>query len=353
MEEIGTTGPMICGEEQVADYLRVNLFSVWANGSTGLLWWCNHDQNLLNSFPYTVQIMERELGLLTNKNEPKPALVEMKKFADFMQKNPIHLPKAREDGVCLLTRNQDHWSVSYMTYILAKSLGLNLKFSYACEGELPDSNLYIMPSVNGWVYMYKNTFEALQQKVYDGADLYISYGNAHIQDFEEFVGLKVIDSSICGQKLSVEMDGKVCSFHQPSVRTLVPTTATVLYADSNGNPFITVNKYGKGRVFFVAAPVENNLADIPNCFDGTVEKIYETVLKDHIDALPVSLQAKDVVFTLHPDADGAYLVAINHSDAAKPLNLDLKGNYEIESVVYGDAETIKPYDACVFKLKSL
>lgn len=353
VEEIGTTGPMICGDEQAAAYLRLNLFSVWANGSTGLLWWCNHDQNLLNSFPYTIQIMERELGLLTSKNEPKPALIEMKKFADFLESNPINLPKAREDGVCLLTRAQDHWSVSYMTHILAKSIGLNLKFSYVCEGELPDANLYIMPSVNSWVYMYKNTFEALQQKVFNGADLYISYGNAHIQDFEEFVGLKVIDSCICNQKLSVEMDGKVCSFHQPAVRRFTPTSATVLYADSNGNPFLTVNQYGKGRVFFVAAPIESELAEIHNGFDGTAERIYETIFKDHIDALPLGLQAKDVVFTLHPTSDGTYLVAINHSGSEKPLNLDLKGNYEIENVLYGDEETIKPYDACILKLKSL
>ncbi len=352
-EEIGTMGPMVCSDEKAADFLRLNLFSLWANGSTGVMWWCNHDQNLLNSFPYTVNMIERELGLMNNKNEPKPALFEMKKFSDFLEKSKINLPKALENGVCLLTKGQDHWGVAYMTYALAKSVGLNLKFSYAHEQELPASNLYLMPSISGLVHMHKKTFEELMQRVSNGADLYISAANAYLQGFEEITGLKVIDSCISGQNTKVEMDGKEQSFYQPVLRRFALTTANVLEMDSSGNPFITVNQYGKGRVFFVAAPVESNLINAHNGFDGKAEKIYQTIFKDHIRTTPVSLDAEDVVFTLHPEDNGAYLVAINHSDSEKPLNLNLKGNYEIESVVYGDEKKIKPYDSCIFKLKSL
>ena len=38
-EEIGTMGPMICSDKLSADFLRVNLFSLWANGSEGAMWW--------------------------------------------------------------------------------------------------------------------------------------------------------------------------------------------------------------------------------------------------------------------------------------------------------------------------
>jgi hypothetical protein len=177
---------MICSDEKAADFLRLNMFSLWANGASGVMWWCNHDQNLLNSFPYTVNMIERELGLIDNKNKPKPALAEMKKFSDFLEKNEFTLPKAREHGVCLLTKGQDHWGVAYMTYALAKSTGLNLKFSYTHEQELPPSNLYLMPSVEGMALMHKKTFDELLEKVSNGADLYVSVGNAFLEGFEEF-----------------------------------------------------------------------------------------------------------------------------------------------------------------------
>lgn len=352
-EEIGTMGPMVCSDEKAADFLRLNMFSLWANGASGVMWWCNHDQNLLNSFPYTIQAIERELGLINNKNEPKPALTQMKKFADFLEKSKINLPKAQENGVCLLTKEQDHWGVAYMTYALAKSVGLNLKFSYAYEQELPPSNLYLMPSVRGMKSMHKNTFNQLKQKVFEGADLYISLGDAFLEGFEEFIGLKVIDSCIYGKNDAAIIDGEEFPFYSPLSRKYVATTATVLATDSNNNPFITVNKYGNGNVYFIDAPIEGNLTQIHNGFDGNIEKIYKMIFKKHIDNLPVSVDAEKVVYTIHHGKTYSYLVAINHSETKKMLNLNLKEHYEIDHVIYGDQHQIMPYDACIFKLKAL
>lgn len=352
-EEIGTMGPMVCSDEKAAGFLCLNMFSLWANGASGVMWWCNHDQNLLNSFPYTIQAIERELGLINNKNEPKPALTQMKKFADFLEKSKINLPKAQENGVCLLTKKQDHWGVAYMTYALAKSVGLNLKFSYAYEQELPPSNLYLMPSVRGMKSMHKNTFNQLKQKVFEGADLYISLGDAFLEGFEEFIGLKVIDSCIYGKNDAAIIDGEEFPFYSPLSRKYVATTATVLATDSNNNPFITVNKYGNGNVYFIDAPIEGNLTQIHNGFDGNIEKIYKMIFKKHIDNLPVSVDAEKVVYTIHHGKTYSYLVAINHSETKKMLNLNLKEHYEIDHVIYGDQHQIMPYDACIFKLKAL
>ena len=352
-EEIGTMGPMVCSDEKAADFLRLNMFSLWANGASGVMWWCNHDQNLLNSFPYTIQAIERELGLINNKNEPKPALTQMKKFADFLEKSKINLPKAQENGVCLLTKEQDHWGVAYMTYALAKSVGLNLKFSYDYGKELPPSKLYLMPSVNGKSSLRKNTLNQLKQKVFEGADLYISLGDAFLEGFEEFIGLKVIDSCIYGKNDAAIIDGEEFPFYSPSSRKYVATTATVLATDSNNNPFITVNKYGNGNVYFIDAPIEGNLTQIHNGFDGNIEKIYKMIFKKHIDDLPVSVDAEKVVYTIHHGKTYSYLVAINHSETKKTLTLNLKENYEIEHVIYGDQHQIMPYDACIFKLKAL
>lgn len=350
-EEIGTMGPMVCSDENAANFMRLNLFSLWANGAGGVMWWCNHDQNELKTFPYSVNMIEQELGLVDKNETPKPVLKEIKKFSEFLKENNIDLPKAKEDGVCLLAKGIDHWGVSYMTYILAKEIGLNLKFSYTYEQELPDSNLYIMPSIAGMGHMHKDTYENLKQKVFEGADLYISSGNAYLEGFEEFVGLKVTDSCICGQNCTVTMADENFTFYRPMIRGYVPTTAKVLAKTDSGNPFISVNRYGKGRVFFVDAPIENNLIKAHNGFNGKTVKIYESIFAQHIDKLDVKVEDREIALTYHPDEDGGFLVAVNHSKNRKMLDIKLKKGLETDRVIYGNQEFIEPFDACVIKLK--
>ena len=82
------------------------------------------------------------------------------------------LPPARRDAVCLLTWSQDQVGVGYMTYVLAKQAGLTLRFA-SWDQELPDSKTYFLPSVSGGV-MSKRAYEAVKQKVWDGATLYLS-----------------------------------------------------------------------------------------------------------------------------------------------------------------------------------
>ena len=352
-EEIGTMGPLVCSEENAANFIRLNLFSLWANGSTGVFWWCNHDFDQIDNYPYSIQMLERELGLLTSKNEPKPAIGEFKKFREFLEQNEIELPKAQEHGVCLLTKGQDHWGIAYMTYILAKTLGLNLKFSYIQEQAIPDSKLYFLPSVAGMVPMPKKAFEELLQRVNNGADLYISVDNGSLTGFETFAGLKVTDSYSFSEKNTVDINGKTISVNRTNVKKYESTTADVLAYDDRGNPFITVNHHGKGKVYFIAAPIEANLIGTHNAFNGDIYELYRKIFHVHTDALPVEINAREVVFTVHPENDGAYFVAINHSDAEKELHLDLKGNYEVERVIYGNAQTINPFDACILKLKSI
>lgn len=307
--------------------------------------------DMLTTHPYTVNMVERELGLIDNTNTPKPTLCEMKKFAEFLANNDIKLPAAQEQGVCLLTKGQDHWAIAYMTYILSRQCGLNFKFADAFSGKLPESNLYLMPSVNGIAVMHKETFDELKQRIFDGADLYMSLGSAHLEGFENLVGLKVIDSYICGQGNKAIIDDKEIPIYRSTVRKYEPTTAEVIANDKNGNPFITVNKYGKGRVFFVDSPIEACLVGNHNAVHENTEKIYQTIFKDHIDALPAKVADNDIAVTYHPEKDGGYIVAINHSAKEKALNISLCNNLKIEKVIYGDIEIIKPYDACILKIK--
>ena len=93
-EEIGTMGPMICSDERSGDFLRLNMFSLWANGASGVMWWCANDQEHLESYPYSDQMVERELGMLDKNHRPKPVLDEMKRFGELLDSLGFELPRA-------------------------------------------------------------------------------------------------------------------------------------------------------------------------------------------------------------------------------------------------------------------
>ncbi|MBQ9922703.1 MAG: cellulase family glycosylhydrolase, partial [Clostridia bacterium] len=109
VEEIGNLGPMMCDDEVAASFLKVNMFSNWAHGSPGVLWWCANDQNMLETPPYCWNMCEVELGMIDSKRNPKPVLREMKSFSDWVNNLDFELPPAAEDAVCLLTMGQDNW----------------------------------------------------------------------------------------------------------------------------------------------------------------------------------------------------------------------------------------------------
>lgn len=346
-EEIGTMGPMVCREEKAADFLRVNMLSLWANGAKGIMWWCAFDQTKLESFPYTEQMVERELGMVDEDRNPKPVLKEMKNLSEKFDSFDFNLPEAAIDGVCILPYGQrNHWSVGYMTYTLAKKAGLNL--SYACgDNELPKSDLYLLPSVRGYRIMPKNRFDELKKRVYEGADLYISLDDAIFAEFESFAGLKVIDSYKSHETGKAVVDGWEIEFERERNIITEPAGAEIIARDESGNPFISVNRYGKGRVIVVNAPIEANLLEKHNAFDGNTHLIYQKLLGKN---KPFEITGVDLAVTLHPENDGFYAVIINHSDTEKPLDVKLEKGYRIDGVCYGCSDKIMAYDACVMKI---
>ena len=350
-EEIGTMGPMICSNEKAADFMRINMLSLWANGLDGAMWWCANDQTNLKTFPYNDQFVELELGMMDVNHNPKPVLKEMKKFSDFLRESSLTLPPAKVDAVCVLTRNQRHWGIGYMTYCLMKKAGLNCIFEDG-ENKLPDSKLYILPSINGIRMMPVERFNDLKEKVYNGADVYISINNAVISEFESFAGLKVVDSSEYSKNVTASVgDEDITIFRRRNV-IFEPSTAKVLVYDKENNPFISVNGYGKGRVFFVNAPLEDNLVDRHSAFDDGLEVVYKTLFADYIRQYPFAISETELVSTFHVADDGAYIVVLNHTDKIRPLALSLEDGYEIENVLYGNINEVKAFDGCIVKIRN-
>ncbi len=351
-EEIGTFSPIICSDEKAADFLRINLLSLWANGACGLMWWCANDQDRLTTFPYSIEMLERELGMFTSDGKAKPILYEMKRFSEFLDSLSFELPPARVDAVCLLSRDQGQWGIAYMTYILAKKSGFNIRFGYADE-EIPDAKLYLLPSVDGINVLNRERYNELLEKVSCGADLYISLDCAYMSGFEKLTGLKPIDSYEHREEGTVVFDGNKIAFSR--VRNLIaePAGASVLAKDNKGYPAITVNNYGKGRVFYVNFPVEANLLNKHDAFSLGYECIYKKLFGEYAQDYPVKSNNEKVLLTYHEEENGGYAVILNYSDECLSSFVKLAEGYLVEEVIYGEFEKLNAWSGCVIKVKKI
>ena len=345
IEEIGTLGPTICTDEISGNFMRLNLFSNWAHGANGLLWWCAHDQNELDFPPYSWCMLERELGMLRNDMTPKPHLNELNKFNEWLKNTNIKVSKPLSDGVILLTKSQESWAIAFTAFILAKQAGLTLDF-VAPNTDIPKSDVYFMPSVCGDKPIYFKYYEQLKKRVIEGATLYVSNDNAFFTQSSEFFGNDVIENekkSISGQ---FKINNKTLNYSHNKHFVIKPKSSTVIATDCEGNPLITLNRYGKGKVYYVAFPLEKELSTMNRAFDGNMHEVYAMVAKDIIDKKSVHKNHPKVGLT----ENNGIITAINYSNKSVDPGFKFL-NKSVDKIYYGNINNIGPCDACVFSLK--
>ncbi len=345
VEEIGTLGCSICNDDVSAAFMRVNLFSNWAHNNGGLLWWCMNEQTHLNNPPYRYSMLERGLGLFDENQQPKVFLNEMRKFAEWLEKAEVKLCAPKTDATVLLTKDQDHWGVAYMSFILGKQAGATLNF-VAPNKNIPDSKLYFLPCIHGDKWLYKPYYEQLKEKVANGATVCISNANAFFTQREEFLGSVVEETERFADSGKFELDGATLFYNRDIRQKLKVTTASVLATDNDGNPLITVNNYGKGKVFYVNFLFEETLLGKSHAFDGDAYKLYEYILNQTLTPAAIAKDNKFVGIT----ENGNVITLINYSNTEQKTNIKLSGK-QIDKVLYGDPFTIPACDAAVFTVK--
>ena len=343
VEEIGTMGPMVCDNETASYFLRVNFYSNWLYGATGLMWWCAFDQKGLNFPPYENSSCEVELGLFERDYTPKPMLTEMKKFHNFLDKYGFELSAPVEDGVILLTDNQDQWGVGFSSFVLAKQAGLNLKIAY---NELPDSDLYLLPSINRFGFMSATMLEALKTKVKNGATLYLSLDDCIIYGFEELTGMRVITTKEEPFNETFEFNGKKITAKGRRKYNMKPVGASVLSSFGDNVPLMSKFNYGKGTVVLLNFPMEANLIDSADGFENDYFEIYRSLIDKRI----VEVDDKKLGVTLHPTDNGYVVAVVNYSVNEITLNLTLCNEYKFDGCIYGDIKTVKPCEMTLIKI---
>ncbi|OGV70543.1 MAG: hypothetical protein A3K19_24790 [Lentisphaerae bacterium RIFOXYB12_FULL_65_16] len=346
VEEIGTLGPMFGSEPVAAAFIRTALFSSWAHDLRGLLWWCGFEQLHLENAPYDWNTVERELGLFRLDGTPKPVLDSLGAFRKFIDGLPFPaLPPRLTDAVCLLSQDQDHWGVAYSTFLLAKQAGFDIRFADA-TAPLPDSPLYLLPSLRGGRISPRRRLLPLLERVANGATLYISHDDAIIPEIERLTGLHVVgrERRVGNAALTFSLPGAESALR---VDTSAPvrlrferTRAEVLGTEADGEPAFTVATFGKGRVFFLACPVERDLLGRPGAFHGPAATAFWQVYRFLFNQVPtrraVTKDLPCVGVTEHPfDARRRAVVVINYSPAAQTAQLTLAKGWQIDKSLHG------------------
>ena len=349
VEELGTMGPMICDEKTAADFMRVNLYSNWSNGAAGVMWWCAHDQSQLITPPYNWLMCERELGMLDLKRNPKPVLLEMKRFAELLTRFDFELPKRKDDGVVLLSKGQDNWGIAYMTYILGKQAGINLTFADA-KNTIPETDIYLLPSIGGHIVMEKIQYDCLKEKIWNGATIYISMDDGFLTEFKEFTGVTVVDSENKEVTGTFLLEDKEMFFSRNRTLIIHAEENNILLKDSNEQPILVEQTYGKGKVYYLNFPLEKMLLTQSEAFSKHYHLIYKKIFSNLLKSKLVTVQNSFIGVTEHYDTTGAYIILINYSSSNQPIECEIKSEYYISDIIYGSINEILAYECSIVRL---
>jgi endo-1,4-beta-mannosidase len=346
-EEVGTFGPMFASDRIGADFIRNNLFTLWAHDCRGFLWWCANEQSHLEHAPYDWDAIERELGLFRIDSTPKPVLGEISRFTEFVENFKYgKLPERIVDGICILTKGQGGdgaWGAAYSAFVLAKQAGLDIEYSYS-EQPIKDSNLYIVPSIRGNKSFSRHRLKELLGKIYNGAVLYISTDDGVLSPFEEYSGIEIQTREKCTETDIITLDSDIKLDIRGSFKfKSVLKKAKLIGVDQEGNPAYTCSEYGKGKVFFLSYPLETYLFNKPGAFHRANAKPYWMIYR-HIKE---SLVSKKVVEKEDPfvgvtehivDSNKRVIVAINYKPEAVNASLRIKEGWKADESIYGPSE---------------
>ena len=345
-EEIGTLGPLLASENIAADFLRTSLFSLWANDCHGMLWWCASDQSHLEHAPYDWCAVERELGLLRVDGRAKPVLNEIRSFRQWLGGLPFpRLPRRVTEAVCILSGDQDHWGVAYSTFVLAKQAGFDLEFQHASQ-PLRSAPLYLLPCLAGNRMISRHRMRDLLARVEAGATLYVSLDSGLPDAFEALTGLEPQTRArgrTPGDILLEQIQGlNAIPNHGTFKVDFRATRATVLGREGDGNPAFTVAPYGKGRVYFLAVPMEMTLTQTPGNFHSESAppcwRLYQHMADDLLKGRAVRKSHPMVALTEHRrDAANRIEVLINQSPRPVRETLALAAGWRLKRVLRGKA----------------
>ena len=349
IEEAGNLGPMVASDENTAHYVVASAMTAWAHRLRSYVWWCMNEQSHLTHPPYQWIGLERELGLFDAKKEPKPVLTAMGKMQKYFDEFPVSITDPLTDAVCILTRG-DSWTVAYGAFLLAKQTGLDLKFTYVTE-DIPEASVYFLPSLSGDQAFYTYEFAPVIDRVKHGATLYMSWADAILSPFEEYVGARPLYRTSNPDSATVTLNGEAISLSRPVTMKLELTEAEAILSSDCGEPILTKHSLGEGTVYFASYPIEKIAASVANASQTQLYRIYE-LLNVRNATRVAEKEDSHLGLTEHILDDGRrLLVLINYQSEEKEATVTLKDGYTVDSFLPYDNSSRLCYESEKISLK--
>ena len=314
IEEIGSFGTEYLSDERTEAYCSTVLYSAYAHGLGGMLWWCAFSfDKCAEQFPYRWCGMERNLGALDSDRNPAGAARAMRKFRQEIRSLPYDkLPARRVDCTIVATQNQNIWNTAYGSFILSTQAGFEVDFCDICSRDLlPESKFYIVPCITGFRVFPLDKYRMLLKAAYEGAAVCFTAASGQIQPFASVFGFHVDYCTMKPEVIRFKIDGcdEEFSVPSPTGRRLQADDCEVFGRDSSGYPVLTRKRYGKGQLIYLNAPIEDS-AVASEC---SLYRIYRKIAE--LAGLDLPDKAPEIGITHHPFPDGGEVrISINYAD---------------------------------------
>ena len=341
VEEAGSLGPSQSSDAVAGHYLENMLWNSWAHDCRGLLWWCAHDQILLDQPPYDWTAIERELGLFRVDRSAKPTADALKEFRAMLDETGLsQLPAFRRDAVVILTQGQDQWGAAYSSFLLAKQAGFDVEFQYATQ-PLKPSKFYIMPSIRDLRVIPGHRYRELLRAVEAGATLFVSSDGGSLEPFNAVFGVDIAARYKAAGYLSIRNEKRELNLRcQAEFQIdLANRDADVLAVDINDDPIFCCRACGKGKALFLAAPIERAAAETPRAFLPGAPELYRLyAMAAEIAGVKRNVLRTNPFLTLteHPiDSRTLLVAAVNNTPEALTDGIPAVPGWEFDSVIRG------------------
>ncbi|MDD5729163.1 MAG: cellulase family glycosylhydrolase, partial [Victivallales bacterium] len=277
-EETGTLGNSNLSETLSAAFLRMRLYSLFANGIAGCLWWCYSDFQCADELPYRDFQMENDgLGLTRTDGRAKPVAVEMSRFRTVTERFGGHLPELRREAAILASDLQEDWLSIYNCYVLCVQAGIAPRIVRPGYEDLKAYKLLLAPSFYGFRPISVPAWHAVLDAVNGGSTLYVSGEGISLTEFDRVFGISGMEKlKMKNPHDSVRFDGGFeCDIFAEYRNRFNEFVSKPIAWYSDGTPAMLKHRYGAGNTYFLSMPLEKSLALSPFVNqDSSAWKIY-------------------------------------------------------------------------------
>ncbi len=342
IEETGLWRPSAVSYEGLARYQRGLLWNLWSTDCLGMLWWCAFDQENFDIAPYDWREPGLEHGVFSSSRKAHPGMKKMSEFVKFMDSLEFEkLPEAKTDAL-FLAANRD---LVHSSYILARQAGIIPEYQ-SPEAPIRDASVYFIPSARGRAFLTTRRWEALLEKVRNGATLYLAWDDTYLTRLNDVCGAEVVSRRESSGSMTYDFGNFKVKLPQGVKVKFRSIGAEVLAKDEEGNPCFFRNRYGKGTVCTLGFSLENILYNTAGLYDTDAWKIYSMICPKE---LLVSTGSPFVSESEHVfDANRTAVLLVNNGLDDFNGKLSVKSGWKIVSAQTDDNSAAKYADGTLF-----